>query len=244
MRKAPGVLTCLVLTIGSFAQDKATTPSMTGEEVLERNIQATGGRERREKITSSVTKGTVTMTAQSIQGSVEVYHKAPNKKLVVTTIAGFGEVKNGFDGQIAWTQNPNQPPRELEGTQRANSRRDALFNSELKWREIYSKVESAGIEKAGDREFYVVRITPLEGAARTVYYDTRTFLMDHAESVIETPQGTISLKTYISDYRDVDGVKAPFEVKQSMPSGDIVIKLTEIKYNVDIDDAKFAKPGK
>jgi hypothetical protein len=46
----------------------------------------------------------------------------------------------------------------------------------------------------------------------------------------------------VSDYRDVDGVKMPFELKQSTPGGDIVFKVSDIKFNAQIDDAKFAKP--
>lgn len=249
-RASTGIFACLVLTISGFAQDEAKPaaeakkPSITAEEILEKSIEATGGRERREKITSSVTKGTITISAQGLQGSIEVYSKAPNKKLTVTTIQGFGDVKNGFDGQAGWNQNPKQGLRELEGAQLANARRDAVFNSDLKWKETYSKVELAGTEKSGDREFYAVRVTPREGPPRTVYYDSRTFLADHAETVVETPQGAITVKTYISDYRDVNGVKAPFELKQTTPAGDFLVKVAEIKYNTEIDDARFAKPEK
>lgn len=248
MRTGLGIFACLFLTSGGFAQEKAKPapeakkPSITAEEILEKGVAASGGRERREKITSSVIKGKITASAQKLEGLIEVYSKAPNKKLTVMSLPGIGEVKNGFDGQVGWSQNPAQGVRELEGAQLASAKRDAVFNSDLKWKENYVKVEMTGMEKAGDREFYVVRVTPREGPARTVYYDSQTLLADHAESVVETPQGAMTVKTYISDYRDVDGVKAPFEMRQSTPAGDFVIKVTEIKYNTEIDDAKFAKP--
>jgi hypothetical protein len=38
-------------------------------------------------------------------------------------------------------------------------------------------------------------------------------------------------------------LKAPFQRKQVMPMGAITMKITELKNNVEIDDAKFAKPA-
>jgi hypothetical protein len=241
MRK---VLALSLLTASVFAQETAKKPSLTAEEIMEKSIEAGGGRARREKNTSSLTKGTLVISAQNIEASMEIYQKAPNKRLMVTTIPGFGEMKTGFDGQVAWSQTPNQEPKELEGPQAANTKREAVFNADLHWRETYSKLELGEMEKSGDREFYVIKATPKEGQARTLYYDAKTFLLDHTEGVVESPQGSVSVKAYMSDYRDVDGLKVPFEMKQALPNTDLTFKLAEIKYNVEIDDTKFAKPAK
>lgn len=241
MRK---VLALSLLAIGVFAQEKAKKPSLTAEEIMEKHIEALGGRARREKNTSSVSKGTLVVSAQNIEAPMQIYQKAPNKRLMVFTVPGYGEMKNGFDGQVAWSQAPNQEAKELEGAQAANAKRDAVFNGELHWRETYPKVELGEMEKSGDREFYVIRATPKDGSARVLYYDAKTFLLDHLEATVESPQGSVTVKSFLSDYRDVDGLKAPFEMKQVLPNGDFIFKLAEIKYNVEIDDAKFAKPAK
>jgi hypothetical protein len=44
------------------------------------------------------------------------------------------------------------------------------------------------------------------------------------------------------DFRDVEGVKRPFTIRQTSPDFDYVIKFTEIKSNVPVDDSKFEKP--
>jgi hypothetical protein len=46
-----------------------------------------------------------------------------------------------------------------------------------------------------------------------------------------------------SDYRDVDGVKTPFRITQTLPAGELVLKISEVKNNLEIDDAKFRKPA-
>jgi len=45
-----------------------------------------------------------------------------------------------------------------------------------------------------------------------------------------------------ADYRDVAGVKVPFRWTLSRPNGRFTIQIAEAKANVDVDDARFAKP--
>jgi hypothetical protein len=45
-----------------------------------------------------------------------------------------------------------------------------------------------------------------------------------------------------SDWRDVDGVKLPFKITQSMPNLKFVFTVQEVKHNVPVDDRLFEKP--
>jgi hypothetical protein len=40
----------------------------------------------------------------------------------------------------------------------------------------------------------------------------------------------------------VDGVKLPLTIRQTSPDFDFIIRFTEIRHGVAIDDAKFDKP--
>jgi outer membrane lipoprotein-sorting protein len=179
-----------------------------------------------------------------MHNTVEFYAKAPDKRLVVMNLEGTGELLQGFDGTVAWTKLGDGEAVEVTGPQLAEIRRESLFNAPLKWREIYAKVELKGKEKVGDRESYVVVLTPAADKPLTQYYDTQTFLLLRQAGTFNTPQGPMDIQVEFSDYRDIGGgLKAPFERKQSMPMGAITMKITELKNNVSIDDAKFAKPA-
>jgi hypothetical protein len=218
-------------------------PEITADQVLEKYVEMTGGRAAYEKITSSISKGTMEITAQNIRGTVETYSKAPTKFLLVQAIDGVGQFTQGYDGQMGWGQDPFLGLRNLEGAELANFKRDASFHSDLKWRELYDKVELVGTQKVGDRDAYVIRMTPSIGKPVTRYFDTETFLIVRSDVVSETPFGTLNMESYPSDYRVVDGVKMPFQLMMKAPSGEMVMKITEVKNNVDIDDAKFVKPA-
>jgi outer membrane lipoprotein-sorting protein len=225
------------LVFGAWAQE-------TAEQIIERSIEASGGRKILAKLTSTVVKGSMEIGEQHVHGTLEVYTKAPNRRLIVTNIEGFGEVRQGYDGQVAWTQDPSRGLRVLEGAELADAQREATFNAELKWRDLYSKVELTGKEKVGDREAYVLRLTPSSGKPLTRYYDAENFLVLRQIMTRETPQGPVEIQVDLSDYRDIGGgVKGPFKIKQTMPVvGEILITLIEEKNNVEIDDARFAKP--
>lgn len=226
------------------AQEAAKPAGLTAEQVIERTIQASGGREAMEKLTSTVAKGTADISWAGVTAKMEYYAKAPDKQMSVTSIDGYGQVKQGFDGKVAWVDNPESGLQELSGEMAEQAKRQAVFNAPLKWRELYPKAELRGKEKVGDRDAWVLILTSTAGKKVIQYVDAENFLMLRQTMTQQTPQGEMEVTADMSDYRDVSGVKVPFLIKQTLPPGDIIIKFTEMQNNVPIDDAQFAKPAK
>jgi hypothetical protein len=242
-------------TGGAFAQEnpqpakaaeagaKTTTAEPTVDQILDKYIQATGGRQAVEKIASRVTKGTVELSAMGLKGEIESYAKAPNKTLTIINFSGLGEFREGYDGKIAWSQNPMMGLREKSGDELTAIAQTADIHAQIKTRQLYSKLEFKGKEKVGTRETYVILATPAVGAPVKMYFDTQTGLMARTDMDFETPQGQFHLESTMDDYREVDGVKIAFLARQKTSVADFIIKLTEVKHNVAIDDAKFNKPS-
>jgi len=229
--------------IGAFATVVWAQQSLTAEQVLERSIAATGGRKAIEKITSTVGKGTLEVPSQGVTAALEYYAKAPDKRLIVVKLEGWGELRRSCDGQTAWEDSPNTGFRVPEGEEREDALRECIFNEELKWRELYPKVELAGKEKAGEREAYKVVMTPASGKPVTRYYDAETFLLVGQAMKRATSQGIVEERAEYFDYREVDGVKVPFGVKELTPGQEVIVKLAELKNNVAIEDGRFARPA-
>jgi len=217
---------------------------ITAEEILEKNIGAIGGRKAVEKSASYCFNATLEIQGRNVQGTLEVCGKAPDKLLTVTTINKVGVIKQGFDGMAGWSQDPFQGLRAFEGDELEKIKHQAVFNSELKWRELFIKAELAGKEKVGGRDAYVIRLTVKDGTTVTRYYDAATFLLLRHDAVDESPQGKFPVETLYSDYREVDGVKTAFQWTKKTPVGETIIKITEVKTNAVIDDARFSKPSR
>src|SRR5208282_1577640 len=77
----------LALGVCAQAQSSAPTnakPSVaaampTVDQVVDRYIQATGGRAAWQKALSRVSKGTIEVPAMNLSGTIEIYEKAPDQ---------------------------------------------------------------------------------------------------------------------------------------------------------------------
>ncbi len=251
MKRVLGFLLPTVLSVsigfGQAAEQKpavqpdATLPTV--DQVLDKYITALGGKAAIEKTSSRVMKGLFEIPAMGSSGTLTIYAKAPNKTTVQIDIPGFGMVKRGFDGTIGWASDPMSGLTESSGADLAAVKRDAVFHRDLVLKEQFKTMEVKGKQTVGDKEAYLVEATPEVGPSEKMYFDVETGLLVRLDAERSTPQGPMSFETFMKDYRDVDGVKMPFLIEQNMPQMNFVIKVEEIKHNVEIDEALFAKPA-
>jgi hypothetical protein len=113
-----GLLSCAlaVTAVAQGGQQKPATPSKPAalpsvDQVLDRYVQAIGGKAVIEKQTSRVSKGSFELAAFGASGTAEVYEKAPNKTVAIVNIAGFGVIQEGFDGKTEGAGSAKWAPR-------------------------------------------------------------------------------------------------------------------------------------
>lgn len=225
------------------AEAKAATALPSADEILDKYVKALGGKEAIEKATSRWVKGSFEIEALSMTGSFENYQKAPNKYAALFTIPGAGNGGQVFDGVKGWDSNPMTGLRELSGEELAVLRREADFYQPLNLKKHFPKLEVKGKETVGKSETYLLIATPTEGSPEKWYFDVTTGLLVRQDAERETAQGKMSSEEYFDDYKDVGGVKMPHSIKMVSPMFSMTLKLTEVKTNIEIDDAKFAKPA-
>lgn len=221
----------------------ATDKLPAADEILERSIEASGGKAALEKLHSRVIKGTFAIEGQGVKGPLTVYQQAPDKIRTVIELEGLGKIESGCDGKICW-EIAATGPRVLEGAERAVSLREAVFNNELKFRELYEKRETLGAPTLDGRETWKLRLTPKEGSPIVVWIDQKTHLAVQSEMTIATQMGDLKMLVTPMDYRKVDGVSMPHRVKQVIADGLQTVMMTfdKIEHNVDIPAERFALP--
>jgi photosynthetic reaction center cytochrome c subunit len=219
---------------------KEPSPGPTVEQILERYVQAVGGREAIEKVTSRVLKGS-RVGADGVLVPEEVYSKAPNKLLIITSYPKQ-VFRTGYSGSQGWAKS-NETTRDLPAEVLGQIRREAEFYKETRLKDLYSKLTVAGRAMVGEREAYVVDATPADGgSSEKLYFDVQTGLLVRKYSEAKTVLGQFPTQTDYEDYRVVDGVKLPFTIRWSIPGRSWGRKITEVKQNVPLDDAQFNMP--
>lgn len=211
----------------------------TADQILDKYVQAVGGADAMQKITSRMEKGTLTgFGPGSIP--VEIYAKAPDKRLSVTHTPR-GESSTAYDGQVGWMSGFG-PPREVTGGELENMKLDSDLNFAADMKKLFIQFRVRPAEKVGDRDAYLIfglrrGLPPVK-----LYFDEQSGLLVREVQYVETPLGRNPTQTDFADYRDADGVKVPFRWTVARPLGRFTIQVDQIQQNVAIDDAKFAKP--
>jgi hypothetical protein len=228
---------------GSAAQTAPQASMPTVDQILDKYVQALGGKEAIQKITSRVAKGTFAMDQMPGEATTEIYQKAPNKIFTDTESPSFGAFKRGFNGTVGWQDTPQTGLADLTGGQLADMKRGADFYGDINLKDLYPKMTLKGKESVDGHDAYVIEATSKDGKPETWYFDVDSGLKVRNQSQAEGPNGTVDVDTRLGDYREVDGVKSPFLIHQSFGDFAFTIKLTDVKQNVPIDDAKFEKPA-
>ena len=228
--------------VASTPIESKPAPLPAIDAILERYVTAIGGREALGKLKSRVIKGRIELSGGTSWGQLEIYAKAPNKSLTVMNVEPMGQVKQGYDGCTAWTAGETIGLHTLTGANLSGFAPVGDFYRDLKLRELYQGIRVLGTIKEKDREYYLVEGYPVVGGVENMFFDAKTGLMTGRDLTQQTAQGPVRVEMRYSDWREIDGVKLPFKIVQSMPNLTYVFIVREVKHNLYVDDLLFLKP--
>jgi photosynthetic reaction center cytochrome c subunit len=212
----------------------------TADDVIQKYVTALGGADAIRKITSRDAKGMILVGGS--QTPIEVFTKAPNKRVTISH-TGQGDSFTAFDGTAGWMGNTGRPAREMTPTESGASSLDAEFAIALRLKEIFPQIRRARPEQIdGVMCDQLIGTGPGRLPVR-LYFDQSSGLLRRLVRYAETPVGRNPTQIDYADYRDADGVKIPFRWTLARVNGRFTIQLAEVKSNVPIEDAKFAKPA-
>src|SRR5262249_44464509 len=147
------------------------------EAILDKYIEATGGKAAYAKVTSDISTGTMTMGAMGLSGKLVMYSQAPANRLLELTLEGIGKISEGANSEIAWSFNAMQGPRIKEGDEKAQAMQLGRYSADARWRDYYKSAATVGVETAEGKECYKVEVTPKTGKVQTRWYDKQTGLL-------------------------------------------------------------------
>ena len=215
------------------------TAGPTGEQLLDKYLQAVGGAAAIEKINSRVMKGTIDFGGKSLP--IDIYAKEPDKRISFTHMPD-GDSVTAFNGHEGWLGMPGRPAREMHGSELDAASMDADLHLSTHLKAMFSEMKPQGTEKVGDREAYVV-LGAREGKTPIrLFFDEQSGLLLRLVRFGDSALGWLPTQIDYADYRDTNGVKIPYRWTLARPNGRFTIQVSEMKQNIPVDDSKFAKP--
>ncbi len=230
----------------------AAAPSapITIDDLLTKMIAAYGGEENLRKHKSSLATVEVDLENQGVMAKGTISARAPNLTASEMTFTALGKklgsLTSYFDGAAGGEIISFAPAETYSGKRLEDIKAGADFYDVLNWKKNYQSITFKRMGKVGDEEVYILERKTEKGTPVTDYISTKSFLVLRRDSVVANETSGIELPQTenFSDYRNVDGVMIPFKmVANNIANGDIVLRVVDVKFDVDIPDTVFRKPA-
>lgn len=235
----------------SFRRLGTTAVNLIGaDELIAKMIEAYGGEANLRKHTSSISTIEIDLEHQGLQGTGTVKAKAPNLVVSDMTLLALnrkiGAIVSYFDGNAGGDVMTFGPEEIYTGKRLEDTKLSSDFYDVLHWKKNYPTITVKRMAKVGDEDAYVVEKRSEKSTPVTDYVSVKTLLLLKRESVIHSDTTGMDIPTTqtFSDYRMVDGTMVAFKsVSSNIANGDIVVRVKDIKFDVEIPDSAFRKPA-
>ncbi len=211
---------------------KPAPAGVTVKTVLDAYIAAIGGAKAvaAVKTISSVGSGSIPQAPAPLKYTTKKDVKGQSSLKI--EMEGMGELtKQVINTKGGYSVNQGQR-KELTAEELAEKKASATTFEELL---LVNKTDLVldGIEPMNGSDAYAIK-----NGKSTLYYDVKTGLKIAETKLVEKGDKKMTVSTNYTDYREVKGVKVPFEIiiNQGM---ELDFKMSEVKINEGVSDADF-----
>jgi photosynthetic reaction center cytochrome c subunit len=217
---------------------------LSADQILDKYIQALGGAQRLAAITSFTAKGSYQGYAEVDKSPIDIMAKAPGQRVTIIHTSN-GDWTTTYDGSKGWVAEPGRPVPllELTGQFLQSVKVDADLEFPARIKEAFGQWRVGFPTTINDREVEVVQGSSGGNFPVKLYFDKESGLLLRQVRYTNSPVGLNPTQVDYLDYRDVAGVKMPFRWTTTWTDGRATTELAEIRANVPVDAAKFAKPA-
>lgn len=216
------------------------------DEIMEKFISASGGKENWAKIKSMSMTGAFELGGANIKGTTSMWEGEGGKMLTITSLGGFGEIKQGFDGETMWAMDMMGGPRLVTGEEREMMTSMQKVTRPDEWKKLFKSTEVVGIENVADKPSYKV-VGVMAGESKqsiTQFFDKETGLISKIALTFSSPQGEMPIEVFTTDYKEVGGVKIAHKTRTVLGGAQEMINTVEkVEVNPEIPADKFALPA-
>ena len=213
-------------------------PLLTVDQIFERYVSATCGSSACEKPETAVLTGSM-LSSEGWTAPLRIYLSAPDKFLATFDIGWMSY--DAFNGPLGWSQD-NQGLHDVIGKDLALLKRKSAAFHPSTLKEQYSRLMLRGKEMIDEHEAYAVEGVMPGSENETLYFDAASGLLVRIQSGTETNLGMLPHQIDLRDYREVGGVKIPFEFADLSPDFSSVYKINEAKSGAPLGRELFNKP--
>jgi outer membrane lipoprotein-sorting protein len=243
-RFSPARLITTGLVLALVVVSPLVVLAMDADELIKKNIEATGGLDKIRSIQS--VKYTGKFLTQGMEFPFTMIQKRGSKMRIEAEIMGSTMVQV-FNGEKGWGINPmtgSTDPQPMSEMEEKSFKLQADMDGPLvDHADKGYTVEYLGEEDVEGTPAYKLKIDTNNGIVMNIFFDKEYFLNIKSSNAIKVDESEFETQTYPSDYQEVDGLVQPFAIETR--NGDTVLNqvmMEKVEYNVEVDDSIFVMP--
>lgn len=218
---------------------KAIPEGITASDVVNKYIDAIGGKEKLKAVKNIIVKASAKMRGQTIS-AVQKY-LLPNHFMTTVSLPSRNMTltKTIVNGEKVSMQRMGQNVP-LTDDKKNNIRQQANPFPETTFLNGKHKLELTGIESINGKEAFALTVTDASGETTTYYFDTKTGLELRQVTTIKTPQKEVQRISDLSDYKAVNGILFPFSLttKTGQMTLNMTVESVKVNTGLSVEDFK------
>jgi outer membrane lipoprotein-sorting protein len=218
-----------------FAQKSDSTETVDPKIVLEKYLDAIGGRDALSKVEDRTTIMRGTAMGQSL--TIIVKQKSPNKMRQEVKAGGMDQTII-FDGEKGVMKAATQSV-EVTGKELEQLKIEASMELLLDLESSGIKLSFEGTEKINAKDAYKIKMTLPSGIRWFTFFDAESGLKVKEQKEMQTQMGLIEQVLIYDNYTEVDGIKYPFKLTQSFGPQSVEMTVSSVKVNKGLADDIF-----
>jgi len=218
--------------------------AQSADQIIRKYVDYIGGKKKWKKVNTMITSGEYNYGGISFP--FHTYARAPNQYKFVVPFNGkyYAQAFDGIEGwKIDAFKNETMPTllKGKDALAMANEADVELESALINYRQKGHRAAVLGKENRNGIAYYKIRFTRKNGEVETYYFNIATSELAIKSAIAKNVelQGAL-LETTFSDYRDVGGIKIPFQsVSKSEDQTILIITIDKADVNLLVDEKEF-----
>jgi len=237
LRGAVAMVVAAALPTDASAQDLPPA-----REVIDRYVEAIGGRDAALQSMSSRTTGSFSMPAMGVTGDLTVLTGEDDQMYTMVNIPGMGQMQSGYTGDVGWSVDPMTGPRLLEGGELDAIREQSDDQYAVRDPALFTSVETVGETEYDGEACWQVAYVWVSGRESTECFSKDTGLLVATTASQESPMGSVDVVTRVSDYQQFGDLLMPTTMRQSMMGQEQVMTIESVEFGT-VDASELEPPA-
>jgi hypothetical protein len=183
---------------------------------------------------SSRMKAAFDLPAMGMSANMEVVNVFPMLMASKIDIPGMGEMRQGFDGTVAWATNPMQGPSLLTGPSLDAAKEDNDPSNYSRQSPAITASETVEKTTLGGAECYKVKHTWKSGKTSFDCFSVADGMITWSQAKSVTPMGEVETTSTYAAYKDWGGIKRATTTTIDQMGQQIIITMQGFEWdNVD-----------